>query len=200
MSERAIIMNNHMARPRSEDKRHVILKSAVQLFAEEGLSASTSRIAKGAGVAEGTIFTYFPTKDDLINQLYLELKGQLHASILFPPGSAGLRERIKVAWHAYVNWGMTNPQEYQVLARLGLSTQISEATRAEGNQFFCDVATMLEEAMVQGTLRHQSLDFVATLMGAMADATITFARRDASKIEDVCNAGFSAFWNAVTVV
>lgn len=60
-----------MARPRSEDKRQTILRAATQLFAEEGLNAPTARIAKAAGVAEGTIFTYFANKDVLMNQLYL---------------------------------------------------------------------------------------------------------------------------------
>ena len=63
-----------MARPRSEDKRQTILRAAIQLFAEEGLNAPTARIAKLAGVAEGTVFTYFTNKDELLNQLYLELK------------------------------------------------------------------------------------------------------------------------------
>lgn len=54
-----------MARPRSEDKRQTILRAAIQLFAEEGLNAPTARIAKLAGVAEGTVFTYFTNKDGL---------------------------------------------------------------------------------------------------------------------------------------
>ena len=39
-----------------------------------GVSAPTAKIAKGAGVAEGTLFTYFANKDELLNRLYLELK------------------------------------------------------------------------------------------------------------------------------
>jgi AcrR family transcriptional regulator len=45
-----------MSRPRSEDKRQTILQAAARLFAEEGLSAPTARIAKMAGVVEGTVF------------------------------------------------------------------------------------------------------------------------------------------------
>jgi len=59
------------ARPKSEDKRNAILDAATRLFAERGLTAApTSEISKQAGIAEGTLFTYFKTKDDLINALY----------------------------------------------------------------------------------------------------------------------------------
>ncbi len=43
-----------MARPRSEDKRNAILSAAIETLAELGVRASTSKIAKVAGVAEGT--------------------------------------------------------------------------------------------------------------------------------------------------
>ena len=63
-----------MARPKSDDKRNAILAAATQVVAEQGVGAPTATIAKVAGVAEGTLFTYFATKDELLNRLYLELK------------------------------------------------------------------------------------------------------------------------------
>jgi AcrR family transcriptional regulator len=54
-----------MSRPKSDDKREAILAAATSVFAEGGLSAPTSAISKVAGIAEGTLFTYFLTKDDL---------------------------------------------------------------------------------------------------------------------------------------
>jgi AcrR family transcriptional regulator len=55
-----------MARPLSEDKRTAILEAATEVVATLGLSAPTAKIAKGAGVAEGTLFTYFANKDELL--------------------------------------------------------------------------------------------------------------------------------------
>ena len=67
-----------MARPKSEDKRNAILDAATRVFAERGLTAApTSEISRRAGVADGTLFTYFKTKDDLINALYREIKLEL---------------------------------------------------------------------------------------------------------------------------
>src|SRR5208282_1032371 len=70
-------LSDLMAKPKSEDKRNAILSAAAQVFAERGLGAPTAAITKAAGIAEGSLFTYFKTKDELINALYRELKLEL---------------------------------------------------------------------------------------------------------------------------
>lgn len=54
-----------MARPKSEDKKQALLEAATQAIAQSGIAASTAVIARNAGVAEGTLFRYFATKDEL---------------------------------------------------------------------------------------------------------------------------------------
>ena len=71
-----------MARPLSEDKQTAILEAATEVVAMLGVSAPTAKIAKGAGVAEGTLFTYFANKDELLNRLYLELKMDLRDAMM----------------------------------------------------------------------------------------------------------------------
>ena len=65
-------------RHRVEQKEQDILKSASELFAELGFNAtSTKKIAKNAGVSEGTVFNYFASKNDIliavISEMYAEL-------------------------------------------------------------------------------------------------------------------------------
>ena len=65
-----------MARVRSPEKRSAILQAAVHEIAKVGLGAPTAKIARRAGVAAGTLFTYFANKEELLNELYLELTGE----------------------------------------------------------------------------------------------------------------------------
>ena len=58
-----------MARPLSEEKRQTLIQTTIDLIAEQGLSVSTANIAKQAGVASGTLFTYFDSKEALFNQV-----------------------------------------------------------------------------------------------------------------------------------
>ncbi|MFO0562088.1 MAG: TetR/AcrR family transcriptional regulator [Polyangiales bacterium] len=58
-------------RKRADDKRERILRAAVKVFAKKGFYASrVSEIAKAAGVADGTIYLYFDSKDDVLESLF----------------------------------------------------------------------------------------------------------------------------------
>ncbi|WP_175426575.1 TetR/AcrR family transcriptional regulator [Azospirillum brasilense] len=113
----------------SEDKRSAILAAAAHWVAEEGLSARTAKIAKSAGVAEGTIFNYFPTKDDLLNELYVALKASLDAM------QAGFRQREdrpgrwEMIWNAYVDWSVGNDAKRRALRQLRVSETITPESR-----------------------------------------------------------------------
>ena len=67
----------YVPRPRSDEKRSAILQAATRVIVMQGLSAPTAGIAKEAGVANGSLFTYFETKTDLFNHPYLELKAEM---------------------------------------------------------------------------------------------------------------------------
>jgi AcrR family transcriptional regulator len=52
------------------DKEVRILNAAINTFSEKGFERTkTKEIAKMAGVAEGTIFRYFPTKDAILERM-----------------------------------------------------------------------------------------------------------------------------------
>lgn len=55
----------------ADDRRAQILEAAAQVFARHGFRGGTTRaIAQAAGVAEGTLFRYFPTKRHLLLALF----------------------------------------------------------------------------------------------------------------------------------
>jgi len=55
-------------------KKKTILKEAAKLFAEKGFNETpTSEIAEASGAAHGTIFYHFPTKMDIIKEIYNSL-------------------------------------------------------------------------------------------------------------------------------
>ncbi|MFA6941572.1 MAG: TetR/AcrR family transcriptional regulator [Clostridiaceae bacterium] len=69
-----------MAKENTEDK---IMDAAIKLFYQKGYNgASTSEIAKEAGIAEGTIFRYFKTKKEILNQVLIKLIENLSQSLI----------------------------------------------------------------------------------------------------------------------
>jgi TetR/AcrR family fatty acid metabolism transcriptional regulator len=58
-------------RRRGGDKRERILSAAVRVFAKNGFYATrVSEVAKAAGVADGTIYLYFKSKEELLVSLF----------------------------------------------------------------------------------------------------------------------------------
>ncbi len=60
--------------PRSDSvrNRERVMQAARAVFAEEGIGAEMSAIAKKAGVGVGTVYRHFPTKADLLDALRYE--------------------------------------------------------------------------------------------------------------------------------
>jgi TetR/AcrR family fatty acid metabolism transcriptional regulator len=68
-------MSTQAARRRPESppapKRDAILRAAIDVFAERGFfHAQVADVARAAGVAAGTVYLYFRSKDDLLAQIF----------------------------------------------------------------------------------------------------------------------------------
>ena len=69
-----------MQTARTTDKRARIMDAAIKVFAERGFhTATVAEIARAAGVADGTIYLYFKSKDDLLLRLFDEKMTELLA-------------------------------------------------------------------------------------------------------------------------
>jgi AcrR family transcriptional regulator len=158
-----------MARPRSEDKRNAILAAATRVIVAQGLSAPTAMIAQEAAVSNGSLFTYFETKTDLFNALYLELKaGMASAALEGLPAKAELREQFFFLWSNWMRWAVSNPQKRRALAQLGVSDEITPATRAVGHKTMAKIAELLDRCCANGPMRDAPKGFVSAIMSSLA--------------------------------
>jgi AcrR family transcriptional regulator len=190
-----------VARPRSEDKRNAILDAATRLFAERGLTAApTSEISKQAGVAEGTLFTYFQTKDELINALYREIKLELADAMMSDfPRKRNVRTRLQHVWDRYVNWGIANPEQRKVLAQLQVSEVLTKDSRNAGSAPFVEFQTMIRDAIEKGIFRNDvPVELISKSLAALVEATIDLTVSSPSKAKKYRDSGIQMFWAGIT--
>ena len=189
-----------MARPKSEDKRNAILDAATRVFAERGLTAApTSEISRRAGVADGTLFTYFKTKDDLINALYREIKLELADAMMSEfPRKKSVHTRLRHVWDGYVNWGVNNPEQRRVLAQLQVSGMLSKESIEAGSAPFVEMQSMIRDAVEQHILRADlPMELISKMMAASAEATMELIVLKPAMANKYRNGGFEVYWAGI---
>ena len=190
-----------MARPKSEDKRNAILDAATRVIAERGLSAApTSEISKRAGVAEGTLFTYFKAKDDLINALYREIKLELADAMMSDfPRKKNVRTRLRHVWDRYVNWGIANSKQRKALAQLQVSEALTKESKDAGSAPFVEFQTMIRDTIEQRIFRNDlPVELISKSLAALVEATIDLMVSNPSKAKTYRDSGFQMFWAGIT--
>jgi AcrR family transcriptional regulator len=174
------------------------MSAAIHVIASQGLGAPTATIANEAGVSNGSLFTYFQTKADLLNYLYVELKAEMAAVALdgVPPGSA-IRQQMFHMWSHWLRWAASCPDKRRALAHLAVSDDITPESHQAGKQSMAGIAKLLERSRENGPMRDVPLDFVSALMIALADTTIDFMIQDPVNADKHCTAAFDALWRMV---
>ena len=187
-----------MARPLSEDRRAAMLEAATKVFAEHGLAASTALISKTAGVSEGSLFTYFKTKDDLINALYREIRFDLAASVLNGfPRKAGIQDRLKHVWTRYVSWGVANPLARKTLRLVTMSNAIAPEVRAESGALFAEVERLQQDAVAQRRLQLPP-GMASQALKALSEMTMDLIEREPKRAKEYIAIGFQMLWGALS--
>lgn len=185
-----------MARPLSDEKRRALLDAALDVVSEVGLSASTARIAKQAGVGDGTLFVYFPTKEQLFNHLYLDIKNDFRKTFEIDTSRA-VQMELRRFWDAYIAWGMKFPKKYMVSRYLNSWDKLQAETRKLSWEMFVDFKTLVNTGIEKEILRNQPEEFIGQLVDTIANMVIEHSQGHPQQIGQWQALGWQAFWNAV---
>jgi len=99
------------------DTREAILDAALDLFVEHGFhGTAVPQLAERAGVAAGTIYRHFASKEALVNALYRQLKGEMAAAIMSDlTVDAPARETFRTLWRRQVEYVREHPRAFAFL-------------------------------------------------------------------------------------
>jgi TetR/AcrR family transcriptional regulator, fatty acid metabolism regulator protein len=158
---------------RDPDKPQQIIEAAVRVFARRGYyNSRVSDIAREAGIAAGTIYLYFKTKDDILVTLFrdkmAEFVGALRKAIAGEPDAASKIRRLVSLHFAMLEENPDLAEVVQVELRQGQKF-FRGASSQEIGAYFTLIGSVLEEGVAQGRFRSDLPVKVATkmLFGAM---------------------------------
>ncbi|MBR0799377.1 TetR/AcrR family transcriptional regulator [Bradyrhizobium jicamae] len=90
----------------ADDRRTEFVNKATELFAEEGFGGGTRALARKLGVTQPLLYRYFPSKDDLIKEVYRKVYlGPLETGwdMLLSDRTRPLRQRLQEFYEAYTD-------------------------------------------------------------------------------------------------
>lgn len=173
-----------MARLRTEAKQDVILEAASKVFSNrEYHQVLCDEIAEEAGVGKGTLYRYFPTKEDLyfatITDGFRKLKDALTPKLSGTASASAklerlAREMLEFFWH--------RRDFYTLLYRNDRRFLDHESVLRETRQSIVDlIQKIIAEGIARGEFRSADTRIVAELFSGMIRAVNIFRHEDDSR-------------------
>ena len=154
------------------------MAGAIATVAEVGIGASTWAIAKHAGVSEGTVFTYFPTKDDLLNEVYVEIRtSRANAVAAEFPRRASLDKRLRHLWTASLAWAIANASAHRALSQLVVWNGLAEESIKRGDAANPRLFELMRDAKERAYFRDLPDDVLFAVADALQKMTIDLTLR-----------------------
>lgn len=189
---------------RDPEKPQQIIEAAIRVFARSGYyNSRVSDIAREAGIASGTIYLYFKTKDEILVTLFREkmaaFVGQLRAAIAREPDAVAKIRRLVALHFEVLERNPALAEVVQVELRQGHKF-FRGASAHEVSQYFALIGAVLQEGIAAGRFRSDLPVKVATkvLFGAMDQvATSWVLGKRAYRLGDTAEAVATIFLKGV---
>ena len=182
------------------DKRTKLMNAAKVLFSENGFYATpTAKIAKEAGVSNGILFHYFPTKADLIHALYYDIKDRIfNYSVSQIYKEATLKESIYTLWLAAVEWNLENSEDFEFMLQFENSPYFSNEIEKKHKyvQMSIDFA---EQGRHQNIFKDVDPLLLFQTMSCLVETNVKFLKYNPTFQNDVGfkNTLFEIAWDAI---
>lgn len=184
------------------DKRQAILDTALTLFVSQGFhGTSTASIAKLAGVATGTLFHHFPTKEALMECLFLAIKQEFaDALLLNTPTSTDLKHNAHQLWQSAIDWSLENPVKQLFFQQYSMSPMIAAKVRDQAmNSILGFISELIKQGQLMGLIAFYPIELMLeNCHGQYLAATRFFIDNPHLGTNPVYrDASFKLFWKAM---
>jgi AcrR family transcriptional regulator len=147
-------------------KREAILEAALELFEGDGYGSTTMpAIAAKAGVAAGTVYRYFESKEDLANAAYRKWRLRLNTMIL-SPAPTGLSPRRSFAhyWGRMIDFAEANPNQIRFLELSQHEAYLTAENKKLAYQHLTATAVFISMAKERGAVRDLDPELAASFI------------------------------------
>jgi AcrR family transcriptional regulator len=189
-----------MPRAKDDTKIEAIHQAARTLVLRTGFSGlKMADVAKEAGVATGTLYVYYSSKEELVAEAFTSTKQRIATALLGATIVEGnYYESFRNLWKAYFGYCYANPAEMLFVEQLLYSGYLPEQIIKQANDLYLPLDQFIEQGKKTGILLNTDTEIIKSqLMGAIHEIIKFSLYRnvviDASLAELCCNMA----WNSV---
>lgn len=137
------------------NKIELIYKASLELIGTEGIAGLTmSKLAKRAGIATGTLYIYFSSKEVLLNTLYLKLNEESVERFLEGYNSReSLKVGLKKVWYNYLKHRIEHYDESVFLEQYYRSPYITKDHLERAESMKTPVHKLIRQGKEEGLVR-----------------------------------------------
>ena len=146
--------------PRPTDLTHQrLIRAALELFSSRGYhDTTTAQIAKKAGVAEGTIYRHFPSKQQLLNELYRAALRWAAKAVEDLGNTQPPRARLALVAQGLIEGAVRDP----AVVKLGLLERydalLDDESRKTAREFRIALEREIAQGKAEGAVRAGAVD------------------------------------------
>lgn len=187
-------------KPKDDDKQRAIAEATFNLVAQTGLSGLTmADIARTAGIATSTLYVYYPSKDELISQLYQSAKAATMERLMdgVLPGDS-LRIRVRRIWNNLLRHRLTRHVEVVFQEQYYNSPWFTEGNRELSSRLAASFLALMEEGQQQEILKPVPLPLLtASVVGSVRETAHLIRTKVLPDDEAVRLAAFTLCWDGI---
>jgi TetR/AcrR family transcriptional repressor of multidrug resistance operon len=191
---------NRIMRPKDEEKFESIARATYALVERSGLSGLTmAEIAKTAGIATGTLYLYYPSKEELIKSLYEQAKTATSQRLSVGyDATAPYRSRFRQVWLNLINNRVERFQEALFQEQYYNSPWFDDESRVLSARLMASWIAFVEEGKQNEILKNVPTPLLGAFVMGSAREVAGLVRSNAIVLDEVTvNAAFSLCWDGV---
>lgn len=150
------------------DKHSLLIETSIRLFHEKGFHGTpTSLIAKEAGVANGTLFQYFPSKEKLIVEAYISIKEEMAKELnANMANEQRIIDQMRAVHTSSLIWALDHPLKFDFLQQFYSSPFHHKLEEKTMNKYEQPHLDMIQQAIDQQVIRPWPVNLVYTLISS----------------------------------
>ena len=181
-------------------KKQQILATALKLFVTNGFhGTATAKIAEEAGVANGTLFHHFKTKEELVVALYVSIKEELAISMgSITHATEFITPQFKNVYYHTIEWALANRDKFYYIGLFEMSPYRSQVSNEAMWQQSIVLYQLITEGIRKKLLQPRPIDMLLTLYNSNIFGIYQYLTRGANSEKErqaVINDGYEMIWD-----